>query len=52
MDVALSPVDDDEFGDRLELYHSNDSARRAADHAQSHADEMREIEIRRAAAAG
>jgi radical SAM superfamily enzyme YgiQ (UPF0313 family) len=50
MDVALSPVDDGEFGDGLELYRSTDSARRAADHAQSHVDEMRQIEIRRAAA--
>jgi hypothetical protein len=49
MDVALSPVDDDEFGNELELYHNTNSARRAADQAQAHADEMRQIEIRRAA---
>jgi hypothetical protein len=53
MDVALSPVDDDEFGADLdlELYHASDSAVRAADQARAHADEMRIIELRRAAAA-
>ncbi|HZC45116.1 MAG TPA: radical SAM protein [Candidatus Acidoferrum sp.] len=52
MDVALSPVDDSEFGADLdlELYHASDSARRAADQARSRAEEMRQIEIRRAAA--
>jgi hypothetical protein len=54
MDVALSPVDDDEFGADLdlELYHASGSAVRAADQARAHADEMRRIEIRRAAAGG
>jgi len=52
MDVALSPVDDDEFGAGLdlELYHASDSAVRAADQARSRAEEMRKIELRRAAA--
>jgi radical SAM superfamily enzyme YgiQ (UPF0313 family) len=52
MDVALSPVDDDEFGADLdlELYHASDSAVRAADQARARVDEMRKIELRRAAA--
>jgi radical SAM superfamily enzyme YgiQ (UPF0313 family) len=51
MDVALSPVVDGEFDADLELYHASDSAVRAADQARSRADEMRKIEVRRAAAA-
>jgi hypothetical protein len=50
MDVALSPVADDEFDADLELYQASDSAVRAADQARSRADEMRKIELRRAAA--
>ena len=50
-DVALSPVADGEFGDDLELYHTTDSARRAANQARTHAEEMRQIEIRGDAAA-
>ena len=50
-DVALSPVADGEFGDDLELYHTTDSARRAADQARTRAEEMRQIEIRGDAAA-
>ncbi len=50
-DVALSPVADGEFGADLELYHASDSARRAADQARTRAEEMRQIEIRREAAA-
>jgi len=50
-DVALSPAADDEFGADLELYHATDSARRAADQARTRAEEMRQIESRRAAAA-
>ena len=49
-DVALSPVVDSEFDADLELYHATDSARRAAEQAQSRAAEMRKIELRRAAA--
>jgi hypothetical protein len=50
MDVALSPVADDEFGATLdlELYHASDSARRAAGQAEARATEMRQIELRRA----
>jgi hypothetical protein len=48
-DVALNPVDDAEFGAELELYHATDSARRAAAQARLRADEMRQIELRRAA---
>lgn len=48
-DLALSPVDDDEFGDELELYHASDGARRAAAQAQARADEMRRIQVARAA---
>jgi hypothetical protein len=50
MDVALSPVADDEFGEKLdlELYHASDSARRAAGQAEARAAEMRQIELRRA----
>jgi hypothetical protein len=50
MDVALSPVADDEFGATLdlELYHASDSARRAAGQAEARAAEMRQIELRRA----
>src|ERR1035437_900792 len=50
-DVALSPVADGEFGDDLELYHTTDSARRAANQARPRAEEMRQIEIRGDAAA-
>ncbi|WP_333650927.1 B12-binding domain-containing radical SAM protein [Candidatus Binatus sp.] len=50
-DVALSPVADGEFGDDLELYHTTDSARRAANQARTRAEEMRQIEIRGDAAA-
>jgi hypothetical protein len=50
MDVALSPVVDGEFDADLELYHASDSAVRAADQARARADEMRKIELRRAAA--
>ena len=50
MDVALSPVVDGEFDADLELYHASDSAVRAADQARSRAEEMRKIELRRAAA--
>ncbi|MGP0084062.1 MAG: B12-binding domain-containing radical SAM protein [Steroidobacteraceae bacterium] len=50
-DVALSPVADDEFGADLELYHATDSARRAAEQARTRAEEMRQIESRRASAA-
>ena len=49
-DLALSPVDDDEFGDELELYQASDGARRAAAQAQARADEMRRIQVARAAA--
>ncbi|HKM99399.1 MAG TPA: hypothetical protein VJX23_02695, partial [Candidatus Binataceae bacterium] len=49
-DVALRPVSDDEFGADLDLYHTTDSARRAADQARSRADEKRQIELRRTAA--
>ena len=50
MDVALSPVADDEFGATLdlELYQASDSARRAAGQAEARAAEMRQIELRRA----
>ena len=48
-DLALSPVDDDEFGDELELYHASDGARRAAAQAQARADEMRRIQVARTA---
>jgi hypothetical protein len=48
-DLALSPVDDDEFGDELELYHATDGARRAATQAKARADEMRRIQLARAA---
>ena len=34
-DLALTPVSDHEFADDLELYHATDSARRAAELAQS-----------------
>ncbi|MDO8434727.1 MAG: radical SAM protein [Candidatus Binatus sp.] len=34
-DLALTPVNDHEFADDLELYHATDSARRAAELAQS-----------------
>jgi hypothetical protein len=50
MDVALSPVADDEFDADLELYQTSDSAIRAADQGRARADEMRKIEVRRAAA--
>ena len=49
-DVALSPVADDEFDVDLELYDASESARRAADQARSRAEEMRQVQIRRAAA--
>ncbi len=48
-DLALSPVDDDEFGDELELYHATDGARRAATQAKVRAEEMRRIQLARAA---
>ena len=51
MDVALSPVADDEFDADLGLYQASDSAVRAADQARSRAEEMRKIEVRRDAAA-
>ena len=35
-DLALNPVDDDEFGDELELYHATGSARVAANQAKLH----------------
>jgi hypothetical protein len=50
MDVALSPVVDGEFDADLELYHASDSAVRAADQARSRAEEIRKIDLRRAAA--
>jgi len=50
MDVALSPVVDGEFDSDLELYQASDSAVRAADQARARAEEMRKIELRRAAA--
>ncbi len=50
-DAALSPVADGEFSADLELYHATDSARRAADQARTRAEEMRQIESRRATAA-
>ena len=49
MDVALSPVVDGEFDSDLGLYLASESAVRAADQARSRADEMRKIELRRAA---
>ena len=49
-DLALNPVDDDEFGDELELYHATDSARIAASQAKSRGQAMRRIESARAAA--
>ena len=42
-DLALSPVDDDEFGNELELYRATDSARIAANQAKSRAREIRRI---------
>jgi hypothetical protein len=36
-DLALSPFDDDEFHEQLELYHASDSARIAAKQAKSRA---------------
>ncbi len=50
-DVALSPVADGEFDADLELYHTTDSARRAADQARTRAEEMRQIGSRGDAAA-
>jgi tRNA A37 methylthiotransferase MiaB len=49
-DLALSPVDDDEFDAELELYQATDSARIAADHAKSRAHEIRRIESSRGSA--
>ena len=42
-DLALNPVNDDEFGDELELYHATDAARLAANQAKSRAREVRRI---------
>jgi radical SAM superfamily enzyme YgiQ (UPF0313 family) len=42
-DLALSPVDDDEFGNELELYSATDSARVAASQAKSRAQELRRV---------
>jgi tRNA A37 methylthiotransferase MiaB len=39
-DLALSPIDDDEFGNELQLYRTTDSARIAASQAKSRAQEM------------
>ena len=49
-DLALSPVDDDEFGEEFELYRATDSARIAANQAKSRAQETRRIQSARAAA--
>jgi len=47
--VRINPPGTPWFDADLELYHASDSAVRAADQARSHADEMRKIELRRAA---
>ena len=43
-DLALSPFDDDEFHEELELYHASDAARIAVHQAKSRAQEIRRIE--------
>ena len=50
VDLALLPVDDDEFGDDLELYHATNSARIAASQARTRAQEMRNTDSARAVA--
>ncbi len=48
-DLALNPVDDDEFGDELELYHATDSARAAANQAKLHSEKLRRVAAHTAA---
>jgi pyruvate-formate lyase-activating enzyme len=47
-DIALSPVDDDLDGDKLELFQNTDAARLAAEQARLKAATLRRDEVRRA----